>query len=53
MLDVTRLGTVATFHRVPYDVRAAAAAVRASDVPDRFAADIELAGRLEAATEAP
>ena len=35
----------ATFRRVEYDVRAAAAAIRATDLPHEFAADIESGGR--------
>ena len=33
-----------TFRRVPYDVAAAAAAIRATDLPHEFAADIETGG---------
>ena len=40
MLDA---GTV-TFHRVAYDVARAAAAIRATDLPREFAADIEIGG---------
>jgi hypothetical protein len=32
------------FIRVPYDVASEAAAIRASDLPDRFATDIETGG---------
>ena len=32
------------FRRIPYDVRAVAAAIRESELPDRFAADLETAG---------
>jgi putative phosphoesterase len=32
------------FFRVPYDVTSAAAAIRASDLPDKFALDIEVGG---------
>lgn len=35
----------ATFRRVEYDVKAAAAAIRATDLPHEFAADIESGGR--------
>jgi diadenosine tetraphosphatase ApaH/serine/threonine PP2A family protein phosphatase len=34
----------ATFRRVEYDVAAAAAAIRATDLPHEFAADIESGG---------
>jgi len=50
VVDVTAKGVDVTFHRVPYDVAAAAAAVRASGLPDKFAADIEHAGRADAVT---
>ena len=33
-----------TFHRVDYDVGAAAAAIRATELPHEFAADIETGG---------
>ena len=33
-----------TFHRVPYDVAKAAAAIRATQLPHEFAADIETGG---------
>jgi putative phosphoesterase len=35
-----------TFRRVDYDVKAAAAAIRATDLPHEFAADIETGGRM-------
>jgi putative phosphoesterase len=38
-----------TFRRVEYDVQAAAAAVRESDLPDKFAQDLELGGAQAAA----
>lgn len=44
ILDVTAQGTDATFHRVPYDVAAAAAAIRATTLPHKFATDVETAG---------
>jgi len=34
----------ATFIRIPYDVAAAAAAIRGSDLPQEFATDIETGG---------
>jgi putative phosphoesterase len=37
----------ATFHRVPYDVKGAAAAIRSSGLPHEFAADIETGGNRE------
>ena len=36
----------ASFRRVDYDVKAAAAAIRAADLPDEFASDIESGGSL-------
>ena len=42
MLDVSR--RVASFRRVQYDVSAAAAAIRATDLPHDFAADVETGG---------
>jgi putative phosphoesterase len=38
-------GAVVTFRRVEYDVAAAAAAIRATELPPEFAADIETGGR--------
>ena len=35
---------VVAFHRVPYDVAKAAAAIRATELPHEFAADIETGG---------
>ena len=32
------------FRRIPYDVQAVAAAIRESELPDKFAADLETAG---------
>jgi len=46
MLDLAAEPTV-TFRRVQYDVAAAAAGIRASELPDKFARDIELGGRTE------
>jgi putative phosphoesterase len=40
----------AVFVRVPYDVQRAAAAIRASDLPDEFAADVETGGRAAETT---
>ena len=37
-----------TFRRVPYDVAAAAAAIRATDLPHEFALDIETGGAAQA-----
>lgn len=42
-----------TFRRVSYDVAAAAAAIRATDLPHEFAADIETGGAPKAATPPP
>jgi len=39
----------AAFHRVEYDSAAAAAAIRATDLPHEFAADIETGGRVYSA----
>jgi diadenosine tetraphosphatase ApaH/serine/threonine PP2A family protein phosphatase len=39
-----------TFHRVPYDVAAAAAAIRATDLPHEFALDIETGGAAREST---
>jgi putative phosphoesterase len=36
--------TSVTFHRVTYDVASVAAAIRRSDLPDKFARDLELGG---------
>lgn len=47
MLETGSSHPRATFHRVAYDVASAAAAVRASELPDAFARDLELAGRPE------
>jgi len=41
------------FRRVPYDVAAAAQAIRLSDLPDKFAADVEHGGATVAAPAAP
>jgi putative phosphoesterase len=41
---------VVTFRRVDYDITRAADAIRASDLPDKFAQDIELGGAPAAAT---
>jgi putative phosphoesterase len=43
ILDLTSTEPV-SFHRVAYDVTSAAQAVRDSELPDKFARDIELAG---------
>jgi diadenosine tetraphosphatase ApaH/serine/threonine PP2A family protein phosphatase len=40
-----------TFVRVEYDVGAVAAAIRASELPDQFAVDIERGGAPVAATK--
>ncbi|HYT66561.1 MAG TPA: hypothetical protein VEL51_09100 [Vicinamibacterales bacterium] len=40
----------ATFHRVPYDVATAAAAIRATELPLEFASDIETGGAPRAST---
>jgi hypothetical protein len=39
-----------TFRRVEYDVATAARAIRQSDLPDKFATDVELGGTPAAAT---
>ena len=47
VLDPSDTATPAEFIRVPYDVaREAAAAIRASDLPDKFATDIETGGAV-------
>jgi diadenosine tetraphosphatase ApaH/serine/threonine PP2A family protein phosphatase len=38
------LARSAVFHRVPYDVAAAAAAIRATELPHEFAEDVETGG---------
>jgi putative phosphoesterase len=43
LLDLTSPQPV-TFHRVAYDVASTADAIRRSDLPDKFARDVELAG---------
>jgi putative phosphoesterase len=46
LLEITPEGVSATMQRVDYDVRSAAAAIRAADgLPDHFAADIETGGQ--------
>ena len=52
LLDSTSERAV-TFRRVEYDVRAAAAAVRQSALPDKFARDLELGGAASAASGVP
>ena len=44
LVDTTAQAPV-TFRRVEYDVAAAAAAIRATELPHKFARDLELAGR--------
>ena len=41
------------FRRVPYDVRAVATAIRARELPDRFATDLETAGAAPVAGTSP
>ena len=44
-------GTVSVdFRRVPYDIERVAAAIRASELPDKFATDIETGGAVRDAT---
>lgn len=50
VLDPSHLANPVEFVRVPYDVAVEAAAIRASDLPDKFAVDIETGG---AVVEAP
>ena len=47
ILDLSS-GQPVTFRRVEYDIRAAAEAVRQSDLPDKFARDLELGGATPA-----
>jgi putative phosphoesterase len=49
ILDIEAASS-ATFRRVDYDIAAAAKAIRASDLPDKFATDVELGGALITAT---
>jgi diadenosine tetraphosphatase ApaH/serine/threonine PP2A family protein phosphatase len=51
LLDLANQPPV-TFRRVKYDVPAAAASVRQSDLPDNFARDLELGGAATAAAVA-
>jgi putative phosphoesterase len=44
VLDPSDQSNPVEFIRVPYDVASEAAAIRASDLPDKFAADIETGG---------
>lgn len=44
ILDPSDATRPVEFIRVPYDVAPEAAAIRASDLPDRFAVDIETGG---------
>jgi len=44
MLDTSATPPVVVFHRVAYDVASTAAAIRASELPDKFALDVELGG---------
>ena len=44
MLDPSNPANPVEFIRVPYDVASEAAAIRATDLPDKFAADIETGG---------
>ena len=44
ILEPGRTADPVQFIRVPYDVHSAAAAIRASDLPDKFALDIETGG---------
>ncbi len=44
VLDPSDTAAPVEFIRVPYDVASEAAAIRASDLPDRFAADVETGG---------
>ena len=44
-------GGAAAFRRVEYDVKAAAAAIRATDLPHEFATDIETGGASRAKSE--
>ena len=44
VLDPSAQANPVEFIRVPYDVASEAAAIRATDLPDKFAADIETGG---------
>jgi putative phosphoesterase len=48
VLDPSDLANPVEFIRVPYDVAVEAAAIRASDLPDKFAVDIETGGAVVA-----
>lgn len=48
VLDPAEAATPVDFLRVPYDVAGEAAAIRASDLPDKFAVDIETGGAAQA-----
>jgi putative phosphoesterase len=48
VLDTSDLANPVEFIRVPYDVAVEAAAIRASDLPDKFAVDIETGGAVVA-----
>lgn len=48
VLDPADQATPVEFIRVPYDVAREAAAIRASDLPDKFAVDIETGGAVTA-----
>lgn len=50
ILDLSGGDQRVTFRRVGYDVSAAAAAVRQSELPDKFARDLELGGATAVAT---
>jgi putative phosphoesterase len=51
MLDLAS-DRVVMFRRVPYDVATVAAAIRGSDLPDKFARDLELGGSAVTASAA-
>ncbi|CAN5814264.1 metallophosphoesterase family protein [soil metagenome] len=44
MLDTSTAPHRVDFHRIQYDVASTAAAIRASELPDKFALDVELGG---------
>jgi putative phosphoesterase len=47
LVDLTA-GAPVTFRRVPYDIATVARAIRDSDLPDKFARDVELGGAVAA-----
>jgi diadenosine tetraphosphatase ApaH/serine/threonine PP2A family protein phosphatase len=46
-------GVSVEYRRVPYDVQAVATAIRGSELPDKFATDLETAGSAVSASAVP